>query len=45
LGAHDCVGVAICVGSGMVFGYTLRTIGILGVCVWLKRNDCWWEVK
>lgn len=40
LGAHDCVGVAICVGSGLVSGYTLGTVGILGICVWMKRDVC-----
>ena len=40
LGAHDCVEWVVCVGSGLVLGYTIGTVGILGVCVWMKRNAC-----
>lgn len=38
LGAHDCVAVVVCVGSGLMFGYILGTVGIFGVCKWMERN-------
>ena len=38
LGAHSCVEVVVCVGSGLVFGCMLGTVGILRVWKWMERN-------